>query len=142
MTSLPLMAASAPPVARAIPIRNAWVARTQVRYFLDAVNDWRPYLGGTDLRVRFSQHATGFDFSGYPSTLAGPFAMIETADPGWYYAAIDADTITTALAKLVGQTIYQIVEGAYGTGYSSGYAFALTVSEPLYVIDPRTPLQT
>lgn len=140
MTSLPMMAArgSTPPhIQREIPIRNAWIARTFVRYFSDAVNDWRPYVGGTDVRVRFSRFATGFTFEGYPSTLLGPFTMLETSDPGWYYVPITADLVTAALQDLVGQTVYQIIEGSYGT-YS--YYFALTTSEPLLVIDPRPPL--
>lgn len=139
MTSLPLMATrgDAPPAqARPVPIRNAWVARTSVRNFSATVNDWIPYVGGTDFRVRFSQFPTGYDFSGYPSTLLGPFVMIETTDPGWYYYAISADAITAALSALVGQVVYQIVEGGYGGSY-----FGLTTSEPLLVVEPRIPIQ-
>ena len=125
-----------PAVQLTLPIHNAWVARTGVRYFSSALNDWVPFEGGTDIRVRYSQFPTGYDFSGYPSTLLGPFTMVETSDPGWYYFAINADDITNAFRSLVGQTVYQIIEGVYGASY-----YALTTSEPLKVIDPRTPLQ-
>jgi len=139
MTSHPLMAMRgiAPPIQRVIPIRNAWVARVGIRFFSDALNDWTPYVGATDVRVRFSQFETGFTFEGYPSTLVGPFPMLETSDPGWYYFPIGADIITRALASLVGQTIYQIIESAYGT---YAYYFDLTTSEPLLVTDPRSPI--
>src|SRR5262245_14102315 len=116
MTSLPYMTVrGAPPaVQRVIPINNAWVARTGIRYFSDALNDWTPYVGATDVKVRLSRSATGFTFEGYPSTLLGPFTMLETSDAGWYYFPIGADLITAALKDLVGQTIYQIIEGSYG----------------------------
>jgi len=128
-------ARAAPPIRRNIPIRNAWVARMGIRVFSDVLNDWTPYLGGEDVHVRFSRFATGYDFSGYPSTILGPYPMIETPNPGWYYFTVDADVVTEHLAPLVGQTIYQIVEGAYGATY-----FELTTSEPLLVIDPRFPI--
>jgi len=133
--SLPFLS---PAVQRTLPIRNAWIARTNIRVFNDAVNDWRPFVGGKDVRVRYSRYETGFDFSGYPSTILGPFTMIETSNAGWYYYPIGADEITIAFSALVGQTVYQIIEAAYGGGY---YYFGLGTAEPLLVIEPRVPLQ-
>lgn len=117
-----------------IALNNAYVARQEIRFFSNATNDWEPWVG-TDIRVRLSRYATGFDFNGMPSTLLGPYVMTATAEPGWYYNVMAADVVTPALTALVGQVVYQIVEGAYGT---SKYDF--TDSIPLLVVDPRSPI--
>jgi hypothetical protein len=124
------------PEQKAIPIHNGWVTRQEIRYFSDAMNDWIPWIG-TDIRVRLSRFPTGYDFSGYPSTILGPRTMTAISDPGWFYATFTADEITNALTNFVGQTVYQVVEADYG---SSAAYYALTNVQPMLVIDPRAPI--
>lgn len=122
------------PEQKQLPLRGGWVARQEIRTFSNVTNDWEPWVG-SDLKVRFSQFKSGFDFNGYPSTIIGPYNMAATGEPGWYFATIGADDIYNAFKGRVNQTVYQIVEGAYGSS-----TYALTNSTPLLVVDDQGPV--
>lgn len=114
---------------KSISVRGGWVVRQEIRAFSNTSNDWEPWVG-TDIKVRFSQFQSGYDFSGYPSSILGPVAMAATSELGWYFATISADAIFEALKNRVGQIVYQIVEGAYGSS-----SYALSNVQPLLVVD-------
>lgn len=73
--------------------------------------------------------------TGTASANLGPFSMTESgATDGTYFYNVAADLLTPALADYVGQTIYQVVEGAKGTTY-----YGLTDVQALFVLDARFP---
>src|SRR5262249_41635604 len=114
-----------------IPIRNGWLSRATIRKYNNVTDDWSPYAG-TDVRVRLSRFKSGYDFTGMPSTLLGPRTMSAAGVAGVFYAQWTPDEITGALSNLVGQTIYEVIEGDYP---SVGY-YSITESTPLLVVDP------
>lgn len=117
-----------------IYVHNAFVVRQEIRYY-DPISDrYEPYVGGS-LQVRFSTEADGYDSLGVPSTLFGPYALAEASEDGEYYHIVSADIVTQYLASLVGQVVYQVVEGNQGATY-----YDLTNVQPLLVVDPLAPL--
>lgn len=125
-----------PPTRSQKPIylHTAYLVRQEIRYYNEAVNKYLPW-SGDDIRVRFSTEPTGYDTNGYPSTLFGPYTLVESGDEGVFQYPVPADQIMQYLGALVGQTIYQIVEGSYGSTY-----YDLTDVQPLLVVDPYAPL--
>lgn len=129
-----------PPVREQKPIylHNAYVVRQEIRMY-DAVTDTYKAWSATAPvpRVRFSLDADGYDINGMPTTLFGPYDLVSTLVSGVYIYTyvVSADIVTQFLASKVGQVIYQIVEGAYGTTY-----YDLTNVQPLLVVDPLAPI--
>ncbi len=119
------------PAAIALSLRNTSSPRVYVSAFDPLSNSWEPWIGATDLVARISQYRTGYNFSGYPASLLGPFSMTQTADPGWYYCTITSDQLA-ALASYVGQTLFMVLEGSYGSTY-----YGITVVQPIVLVDPR-----
>lgn len=123
---------------KTISLRNAYLVRQPIAVYDEGVDSFIPYGGDTtEPTVRFSVMPDGFNTDGSPSTIAGlgPFVMtLSGATDGVFFAIVSSDALTAALVTLVGTTIYQVVEGAYGTT-----SYGLTNVLPLLVIDPRFP---
>lgn len=126
------------PIARmkTISLRNNYLVRQPIEYYVPGSDAWEPWPGVPAApTVRFSVEPTGFTDEGYPSTIVGPYVMVESgASPGTFYYDVPSDALSLALADLVGETIYQVVEGSFGSHY-----YGLTDVQPLLVIDPRNP---
>lgn len=127
----------APPVQQSKPIflHTAHVVRQEIRVY-DPTDDEYELLTALSPAptVRFSLEATGFTTLGMPSTLFGPYALAHAGSGVWYYV-VSGDLVTQYLGSRVGETVYQIVEGNYGTTY-----YDLTNAQPLVVTDPYAPI--
>lgn len=119
-----------PVVCKPIPIRDAWLVRESIRIYNPAQNRYQAAPGYV-FTVRFSTSRTGFASDGTtPSTIGdlGPFPLVESAIAGTYYFEVSSNVLTLRLLALVGQLIYQIIEG--------GPASEVCVVQPLLVEDP------
>lgn len=123
---------------KTIDPRNTYLVRQALMYWENALGEWIAWTGRDDITVRFSTEETGFTDEGIVSTISGlgPFDMVEASgEPGVYFYAVPALALRDALLPLVGQVIYQIVEG----GTQASGTFILTDSLPLLVSQPRFP---
>lgn len=128
-----------PPIREQKPIylHNAYVVRQLIRVYSAATDAYVAWSGSPVPRVRFSVEPTGYTSEGYPSTLFGPYNLAGALVNSMYVYSyvVSADDVTQYLGTRVGQTIYQIVEGSYGTSY-----YDLTDVQSLLVCDPYAPL--
>ncbi len=121
-----------PATVKPIALNNAYLVRQEIKQYYAGSNAFE-LVGDIAATVRFSAEPTGFDDMGFPDTILGPFPLDATIDVGVFAVVVSADDVA-ALAPYVGETIYQVVEGAYGDAY-----YNMTDVQPLIVIDPRNP---
>lgn len=121
-----------------IYLHTAHVVRQDIRVYDAASDRYLAWSSGSGVpRVRFSTEVTGYTTLGIPSTLFGPYNLVSTlVGTSYIYTyVVSADVVTQYLGSRVGETIYQIVEGVYGSTY-----YDLTNVQPLLVVDPYAPL--
>lgn len=128
-----------PPIREQKPIyvHHAFVVRQAIRVYDATTDEYIAWSASSVPIVRFSVEPTGYTDEGYPSTLFGPYNLSGAHVDGAYIysVVVSADDVTRYLGTRVGESIYQIVEGAYGALY-----YDLTDVQSLLVTDPYAPL--